>query len=342
MHPFAYHRSETLKAAVAGARDANASDQPPQLAAAQFIAGGTNMADYMKLDVQRPERLLDINGLDDPALRAIDITETRIRFGALVRMSEVEDHAEIRARAPVLVDSLHLAASRQIRNMASLGGNVLQRTRCEYFRETSWPCNKRDPGSGCAAMEGVNRHHAVLGVSDACIATYHGDFAQALIALEATVEVAGPDGRRTFDFADLHTLPGATPHVETVLRPDELIVAIEVPLANFQRRSRYVKVRDRESYAFALASAAVALDLDGDTVRDARIALGGLATVPWRARAAEAALRGKALDEGAAEEAASAAFAEAVPHAHNAFKIPLGRRTLVRALMETRDMEISA
>jgi xanthine dehydrogenase YagS FAD-binding subunit len=225
--------------------------------------------------------------------------------------------------------------------MATLGGNVLQRTRCTYFRDMSYAaCNRRSPGSGCAAMDGVNRQHAVLGTSDRCIATYPGDFAQALIALDAIVDIAGPSGSRTIPFADLHRKPGDAPHIETTLRPGDLITAFVVPPSPWARRSKFVKVRDRESYEFALASAAVALDLAGDTVRQARIALGGLATVPWRAREAEAALRGKALSDDVLEAAAETAFAGALPRGENAFKVELGRRTLKRALAETAAMTI--
>ncbi|MBZ9671894.1 FAD binding domain-containing protein [Mesorhizobium sp. ES1-3] len=337
MRPFLYERPTSVTAAIAMASHLDAA---PTQANTQFIAGGTNLADYMKLGVAQPERLLDLNELAEPALRQIKTDDDTIRFGALVRMGEAADNKDVRRRCPLLADSLKFAASGQLRNMASLAGNVLQRTRCEYFRETSWPCNKREPGSGCAAMEGVNRQHAVLGTSDACIATYHGDFAQALIALDAVVEVEGRRGPRKIPFASLHRLPGDTPNIETDLAADEVIVAIDVPLGGWSRRSRYLKIRDRESYAFALASAAVALEMDGDTVRQARIALGGVATVPWRARAAEDALRGNALDDKAATAAAEAAFADARPREHNAFKIPLGKRTLVRALLETRDMKV--
>ncbi|MER8770307.1 xanthine dehydrogenase family protein subunit M [Mesorhizobium sp. M0960] len=340
MRPFVYERPASVSAAAAIASRFAAEGVPPTEAAAQFIAGGTNLADYMKLGVARPERLVDLNGLGDRALRQIEVGDDSIRFGALVRMGEAADTGEIKRLCPMLAESLKFAASGQIRNMASLAGNVLQRTRCEYFRETSWPCNKREPGSGCAAMEGFNRQHAVLGTSNACIATYHGDFAQALIALGATVEVEARRGMRKIAFSRLHRLPGDTPNVETELASDEVITAIEVPLGAWSRRSRYLKIRDRESYAFALASAAVALDMDGDTVSQARIALGGVATVPWRAKAAEEALSGKALDDEAAEAAAEAAFAEAKPREHNAFKVPLGKRTLVRALLETRDMKV--
>lgn len=339
MRPFVYERPTSVSAAIAMASRLDDVRVPPTGADTQFIAGGTNLADYMKLGVARPERLLDLNTLAEPALRQIRIDDDKIRFGALVRMGEAADNNDVRRRCPLLADSLKFAASGQLRNMASLGGNVLQRTRCEYFREISWPCNKREPGSGCAAMEGSNRQHAVLGTSDACIATYHGDFAQALVALDATVDVEGPRGRRKLAFAKLHKRPGETPDIETDLAADELITAIEVPLERWSSRSRYLKIRDRESYAFALASAAVALDMDGETVRSARIALGGVATVPWRAREAEDALQGKVLDEAAAQEAAEAAFADARPREHNAFKIPLGKRTLVRALLETRNMK---
>ncbi|ADV12896.1 FAD binding domain-containing protein [Mesorhizobium ciceri] len=339
MRPFVYERPTSVSAAIAMASRVDAVRVPPTGADTQFIAGGTNLADYMKLGVAQPDRLLDLNTLAEPALRQIRINDDTIRFGALVRMGEAADNVDVRRRCPALADSLKFAASGQLRNMASLGGNVLQRTRCEYFREISWPCNKREPGSGCAAMEGSNRQHAVLGTSDACIATYHGDFAQALVALDATVEIEGPRGRRTLAFAKLHKRPGDTPDIETDLAADELITAIEVRLERWSSRSRYLKIRDRESYAFALASAAVALDMDGETVRSARIALGGVATVPWRAREAEDALQGKVLDEAAAQEAAEAAFADARPREHNAFKIPLGKRTLVRALLETRDMK---
>jgi xanthine dehydrogenase YagS FAD-binding subunit len=341
MRPFVYEQPADVSTAVAIASRFTTNDDQPTRANAQFIAGGTNLADYMKLGVAEPNRLLDLNKLKEQELRQIHITnEGGIRFGALARMGEAADHAEVKRRYPVIADSLRLAASGQIRNMASLAGNVLQRTRCEYFRETSWACNKRVPGSGCAAMEGFNRQHAILGASDACIATYHGDFAQALIALDAVVHAEGSRGARKIVFAKLHRQPGDTPHIETDLAADEIITAIEVPAIPWARRSLYLKIRDRESYAFALASAAVALDLDGETVREARIALGGVATVPWRAGAAEQSLQGKKLDEASAEATAEAAFAQAQPRRHNAFKMELGKRTLVRALLETRDMKV--
>ncbi|HWK65927.1 MAG TPA: xanthine dehydrogenase family protein subunit M [Rhizobiaceae bacterium] len=340
MRPFAYERAQSAEAALGAVSGTSADAGQPTRAEAQYIAGGTNMTDYMKLGVARPAKLIDVNRLQDPALRRIEFDDSGLRFGALVRMSEAEKHPDVKRRLPVIAQSLMLAASPQIRNMASLAGNVLQRTRCEYFREITWPCNKREPGSGCSALDGVNRQHAVLGVSDACIATYHGDFAQALIALDASLELVGGRGRRSIPFAELHRLPGDTPHIETALSPDEMITAIVVQAPPWAARSTYLKIRDRQSYAFSLASAAVALDMDGDTVREARVALGGLATVPWRAREAEAALQGKRLDEDTARAAAGAAFADARPREHNAFKIALGQETLVRALIETRDMEI--
>lgn len=329
MRPFAYQRADSPDAAIAAFDDQRAT---------AFLAGGTTLVDLMKLDVMRPERLVDINML---GLDRIETGGSRLRLGASVRMADAEMHPELRRRVPVLTESLALAASTQIRHMASLGGNVLQRTRCPYFRDVSWSaCNKRTPGSGCAAMDGFNRSHAVLGASDGCIATYPGDFAQALIALDAVVEVAGSGGRRQLPFAALHVPPGDTPDVETVLAPGDLILGFEIPVEPWLSRSLYLKIRDRESYEFALASAAVALDLDGGAVRQARIALGGLATVPWRAREAEQALIGRALDEASCEAAAEAALAGARPRQHNEFKVELGRRTLVRALLQAAAMEV--
>lgn len=341
MRPVVFERPSSLQEAVRPPAGGAGAALPPTSAPRQFLAGATTLADLMKLGVMQPEVLVEVDVLGGDELRRITADDRGLRLGALVRMSEAEEHAAIVRRFPVIADTLKLAASPQIRNMASLAGNVLQRTRCEYFRETSWPCNKRNPGSGCSAIDGFNRQHAILGVSDACIATYPGDFAQALIALDAEVEVTGRGGRRRIAFADLHRMPGDRPDVETTLEPDDLITAIVVPATPAAARSRYLKVRDRTSYAFAVASAAVALDLDGDVVRDARIALGGVATVPWRARAAEGALRGKPLDEASAAAAADAELAAARTFEHNAFKRPLARETLVRALLETKAMQVS-
>jgi xanthine dehydrogenase YagS FAD-binding subunit len=294
----------------------------------------------MKIDVMRPLTLIDINPLQQQ-LGSIEADDRGLRLGSLVRMAQAAEHDLIKRDYPVIADSLKLAASQQIRNMASLGGNVLQRTRCPYFRDVSWAaCNKRVPGSGCAALGGETRKHAVLGTSEACIATYPGDFAQALIVLDAQIDIVGSKGRRSVAFADLHRPPGSTPYVETALAPDELILAFNVPAGPWARRSRYLKIRDRESYEFALASAAVALDLDGEMVREARIALGGVATTPWRAREAESRLKGQPLNEDTALRAAEAAFAEARTTEQNASKVPLGKQTLVRALLDAKAMEI--
>jgi xanthine dehydrogenase YagS FAD-binding subunit len=307
---------------------------------AQYLAGGTTLFDLMKLDVMRPQAIVDINPLA-AAHGRVELGRSGLRLGALVRMADAADHADIQDQYPVIAQALKLAASQQIRNMASLGGNVLQRTRCTYFRDVSYAaCNKRNPGSGCAALEGFNRPHAVLGTSEQCIATYPGDFAQALIALDAAVEIAGASAARTVPFAALHRKPGTAPDKETTLRPNELIVSFLVPAGPWTRRSLYLKVRDRESYEFALASAAVALDQQNGVVRNARIALGGVATVPWRAPEAEAVLRGKSIDARLALAAADAAFADAKGHGHNDFKITLGKRTLSRALQQAAALEI--
>ena len=254
-------------------------------------------------------------------------------------MSEVADNDDIKTNYPVVAQSLMLAASPQLRNMATLGGNVLQRTRCAYFRDVSYTqCNKRNSGSGCAAIDGHNRLHAVLGVNNDCIASYPGDFAQAMIALDARVILVGPEAPREIAFASLHREAG-DPARETTLRPGELIQSSWVPAGDF-RRSMYLKIRDRQSYAFAISSAAVALTTDGDKIAKSRIALGGVAYRPWRAGGAEAILDGKVLTEERAREAANAAFAAAVTHEHNAFKVQLGKETLVRALLETSRLEI--
>jgi xanthine dehydrogenase YagS FAD-binding subunit len=248
-------------------------------------------------------------------------------------MADVARDPVLVAHYPALSESLWMAASPQLRNRATLGGNLLQRTRCYYFRDTSYACNRRVPGSGCAAQDGVNRMHAVLGGSEHCVATHPSDWAVALVAFDAVLHVRSPRGERTMPVGELHRLPGDTPHLETTLEGDELITAISVPATPAGRRSCYLKVRDRESYAFATASAAVGLEMDGSVVRAARIALGGVATVPWRARSAEAALVGKPLSQARARAAAEIAFEGARPLAHNGFKIELGKQTVVEALM---------
>ncbi len=328
MQPFSYghaaDRAQALTLAGAGG---------------QYLAGGTTLVDLMKLDVMTPVAVVDINALAREH-GAVAFDGHVLRLGALARMADVAEHADVRREFPVIAQSLDLAASPQIRNMASLGGNVLQRTRCNYFRDIHWSaCNKRKPGSGCAAMEGVNRKLGVLGVSGHCLANYPGDFATALAALDALVELESKAGRRVIPFEDLHRLPGDTPHLETNLKPGELITGFSVPVGPWARRSLYLKIRDRQSYEFALASAAVALDLDGDGVRAARIGLGGVAAKPWRSHAAEAALTGHRLDETAARRAADAAFAGAITHGQNAFRVELGKRTLTRALLQTAHLE---
>ncbi len=330
MRPFTYSRDNAdADAAKAGA----GADH-------SFLAGGTTLLDLMKLDVLRPTGIIDVN---DMAARhgGIENRPDGLRLGALVRMADAAAHHDVATDYPVIVQSLLLAASAQIRNMASLGGNVLQRTRCSYYRDTRWAaCNKRSPGSGCAAIAGLTRKHAILGVSDNCIASYPGDFAQALVALDATVEITGPSGTRSMRFEDLHREPGDTPHVETNLQPGELITAFSVPAGAWTRRSLYLKIRDRDSYEFALASAAVALDLEGGRVKQARIALGGVATKPWRARDAEQSLAGVAVNPDTAARAAKVAFADAKIHGDNAYKIELGQRTLQRALLQAASMEV--
>jgi xanthine dehydrogenase YagS FAD-binding subunit len=307
--------------------------------ATRFIAGGTNIVDLMKLNVERPAHLVDINGLGraDPSLASVgELPNGGLRIGALARMRDVAWDARVRDRFPVVSQALLLAASGQLRNMASIGGNVLQRTRCPYFRDTAMPCNKRDPGSGCSAIVGINRTEAILGTSSHCIATYPGDLGVALVALGATVRVRAPGAAadRALPFADLHVLPGTHPERETVLRPGELITAVELPPVTAAKRSLYLKVRDRASYAFALASAAVALDFQGTTIRDARVGLGGIATKPWRSHEAEHALIGRPATQATFRSAANAALADARSHRDNAFKIELAKRTLVRALTE--------
>jgi xanthine dehydrogenase YagS FAD-binding subunit len=326
MEPFRYvtatdERSARHAAAAAGAR---------------YLAGGTTLVDLMKLHVERPPTIVDINPLP---LTAIDeLADGTIRIGAMVRNSDMAHHALIRSRYPLLSQAVLAGASVQVRNMATTGGNLLQRTRCYYFRDTSAACNKREPGSGCAAIDGCNRIHAVLGTSERCIATHPSDMCVALAALDAVVRLAGPRGERTVPLTDFHLLPGDHPERESVVEAGELITAVDVPPLPFATRSTYVKVRDRASFAFALASAAVALDLRDGVIRAARVALGGIATKPWRAHEAERVLAGRPPELSAFRAAADAALAGAVPRAHNAFKIELAKRTMVRALVRVGAM----
>lgn len=292
-----------------------------------FLAGGTTLVDLMKLNVATPQQVQDINGLP---LRGIDATDG-LRIGALERMSDVAKHPGV---YPMISDALLCSASQQLRNMASIGGNLLQRTRCGYFRDVAMPCNKREPGTGCPAVSGANRMHAVLGTSERCVATHASDLAVALVALDAEVRLLGADGGRTVKLADFYRLPGDTPELEHDLRAGELIAEIVVPRLDWAARSTYVKVRDRESYEFALCSAAVALDIQDSRVVDARVAAGGVATVPWRLAGVEAALRGAPATRESFEQAASAAAVGAKPLSDNGFKVLLLQRTVLRALIE--------
>ena len=330
MRPFSYVRPASAADAVRAYTAAGAG--------ARYIAGGTTLYDLMKLDIERPQHLIDVTAIQD--LDSIDAGGDRLRFGALAPMSAVAADAVVRRDYPVLAEALAKAASQQLRNMATVSGNLLQRTRCIYFRNGSgnpsavgvYPCNKRAPGSGCAAIDGLDRGQAVLGQSASCTAVSPGDWPVALTAMDATIEVLGPSGARTIAIDALYRMPGETPHQEFTLTPGEMITAITVPKTAAGRRSTYHKIRDRESYAFALASAAVALEMDGSRVRRARIALGGVATRPWRAPEAERLLVGQAITPDSALAAGHAAFAGARAGKENGYKIELGARTVADAL----------
>ena len=299
---------------------------------ARFIAGGTNLVDLMKSDVEKPSRLIDISRLP---LNTIEATAGGgLRIGALVPNSDVAYHPLVAERYPLVASAILAGASAQLRNMASTGGNLLQRTRCPYFYDTATPCNKREPGSGCSALEGLNRGHAILGASASCIAIHPSDMCVALIALDAKVHVAGPAGDRVIAFADFHRLPGNTPQHESNLAREEIITAIELPERGFARNHSYLKIRDRLSYAFALVSVAAALELEGGTIRQARLALGGVAHKPWRDNTAEASLRGKPADEASFRTAADILLRDAKGYAHNSFKIELARRAIIRTLSQ--------
>jgi xanthine dehydrogenase YagS FAD-binding subunit len=297
-----------------------------------FIGGGTNLLDLMKGGVARPVRLIDIthiSGLDTVAA----LPDGGLRIGALVRNSDAANHALVREQYPLLSQALLAGASSQLRNMATVGGNLLQRTRCGYFYDTAFTqCNKRMSGSGCAALEGRNRTHAILGASPQCIAVNPSDMSVALAALDAVVRVSGPAGERTIAFADFHRLPGDRPDVDTTLKPGELITAVDLPPSLFSANSHYLKVRDRASYAFALVSVAAALQMDGDRVRTARIALGGVAHKPWRASAAEQMLNDRPLTQANLHEAATAALRDARAQRDNGYKVQLAQRAIVRAV----------
>jgi xanthine dehydrogenase YagS FAD-binding subunit len=299
---------------------------------AKFIAGGTNLIDLMKEDVERPTRLIDSTRL--PLQTVEETASGGLRIGALVPNSDLAYHPLIELRYPVLSSAILAGASQQLRNMASTGGNLLQRTRCAYFDDTVTPCNKRQPGSGCSAIDGINRGHAILGTSEACIATHPSDMCVALAALEASVHVTGPAGDRTIAIGDFHRLPGDTPQRDTNLGRDEIITAIELPAKGFAKNYTYLKIRDRLSYAFALVSVAVGLEMDGDTIRQARFALGGVAHKPWRKLEAEAALNGQTASADSFNRAADLLLRNAKGFAHNTFKIELARRATIRALTQ--------
>lgn len=314
-------------------RAANVDDaiRLAQQPGSKFIGGGTNLLDLMKGGVEQPLRLVDVTRL---ALADIaELPDGGVRLGALARNSDAANHPLVRQRYPLLAQALLSGASAQLRNMATVGGNLMQRTRCHYFYDTAFDmCNKRAPGSGCAAKEGFNRMHAILGASEQCIAVNPSDMSVALAALDAVVRVRGPQGERAIAFGDFHRLPGDAPQRDTTLEPGELIIAVDLPASPFAAHSHYLKVRDRASYAFALVSVAAALELRDGLVRDARIALGGVAHKPWRATDAEAALIGQRLDGPAADKAAAAAIHGAHPYPHNRFKVELARRAVIRAL----------
>ena len=325
MRPFTYTRARDARAAVAAvAREPDA----------KFLGGGTNLVDLMKTGVERPAHLIDVTRLP---LAAIEERGGGVRIGATARNSDAANHPLIRQRYPVLAEALLAGASTQLRNMATVGGNLMQRTRCHYFYDPTYAeCNKRAPGSGCAAIQGETRMHAILGASPQCIATHPSDMAVALAALDAVVQVTGPRGDRTIALADFYHLPGTTPHVETELGRGELITAVDLPGLPFARRSHYLKVRDRNSYAFALVSVAAALDLDAaGTIRAARVALGGVAHKPWRMPDAERILVGRAPDATAWRAAADVLLRGAQPTPGNAFKVELARRSVARALATT-------
>jgi xanthine dehydrogenase YagS FAD-binding subunit len=299
---------------------------------AKFIAGGTNLIDLMKEDIERPSRLIDISRLP---LKTVEETAAGgLRIGALVPNSDLAYHPLIERNYPLLSSAILAGASQQLRNMASTAGNLLQRTRCAYFYDTATPCNKRKPGTGCSAIGGVNRGHAILGASDSCIATHPSDMCVALAVLDARVHMTGPEGSRTVAFDDFHRLPGNTPEIDTNLHPNEIITAVELPAKGFAANYSYLKIRDRLSYAFALVSIAAALELEGGTIKEARLAVGGVAHKPWRDTSAEAALRGQAANQASFARAADVLLRDARGHEHNAFKIDLARRGIVRTLTQ--------
>jgi xanthine dehydrogenase YagS FAD-binding subunit len=319
MIPFTYKRATESAEAIASASAPHSS----------YLAGGTTLIDLMKLNVMSPESLVDINKL---SLAGVEQKDDSILIGALVKNSDLAHHPLIIEHFPVLSQALLSGASPQLRNMASVGGNLLQRTRCYYFRDTTLPCNKREPGSGCPAIEGHNRIHAILGGSDKCIATSPSDMCVALVALDAVVHIVGPNGKKAIPIVDFYVEPGAHPEIENVLEPGALIESVSIPIVARSKRSHYLKVRDRASYAFALVSAAVAIEVEDGIIKSARVGLGGVATKPWRSQEAEKALIGKRIGRDTYKLAGEAAVKGAKTYEHNAFKVELAKRVIVRAL----------
>src|SRR5450432_2303075 len=327
MYPFTY---------VAVTKQGHAIETAAANRDAMFLAGGTNLIDDMKLLVDTPDELIDINQI--PLNKIEETFGGGLRIGAMVRNSDLAWDAKVQSRYPVLSQALLSGASAQLRNMASTGGNLLQRTRCYYFRDVSYPCNKREPGSGCSAIDGFNRIHAILGTSDKCIATHPSDMCVALAALDAVIHVQNAKGEKKIPINEFYIPYGDDPAKENVLEHGDLITAVEIPALSWAKRSHYLKVRDRASYEFALASVAVILDIDGGKIRDSRIALGGIATKPWRSKEAEQSLAGKAANDDSFNAAAEAALQGAKPQKYNAFKIELAKRTLIHALKHTAQM----
>ncbi|MGZ3664098.1 MAG: FAD binding domain-containing protein [Ktedonobacterales bacterium] len=329
MNPFRYERAADATSAIA---------LVAQTPTAEYLGGGTNLVDHMRLGVREPDLIVDISRLPYNAITPL--ADGGVRIGAMVRNSDLAADRTMRTRYPVLAQALLSGASGQLRNLATTGGNLLQRTRCVYFQDVTKPCNKRVPGSGCPAREGYHRSLAILGASEACIATHPSDMAVALVALDAVVQVIGPGGERAIPLVNFYRLPGDEPQRDTVLEHGNLITGVDLPPLAFATRSRYRKVRDRASYAFALVSVAAALDVSDGVVRDVRIALGGVAHMPWRAAKAEAALRGAPATADTFRRAAEAELAQAVPLPGNAFKVPLARNAIVRTLLDLAGGEV--
>jgi xanthine dehydrogenase YagS FAD-binding subunit len=323
MKNFAYSRAENAQTAV---------NLISQNANAKFLGGGTNLVDLMRENIEQPDALVDVTGL--PFNQIEELADGGISIGAAVKNSALANHRTIRERYPFLAQAILFGASGQIRNMATVGGNLMQRTRCFYFYDEAANCNKRKPNSGCDAIDGFNRMHAILGTSESCIATHPSDMCVALAALDATVHVEGKNGKRAMPFRDFHRLPGNTPHIETALQPDELITSIQIPALDFPKNSLYRKVRDRASYAFALVSVAAALEVENGVIKNVRLALGGVAHKPWRAFDAEKILAGAEAKAETFRRAAEAELANAKGFAHNHFKIELAKRTVVSVLRE--------